>query len=123
MLVAGDPMLERTLDLPVDVREADLEETVIDPLCDRSWDSLIASHPDCTFFHSTAWARTVCKAYGHRAIYCCYKLGEKIVALIPVIELKSALTGCRGVCLPFSDYCAPLIFDEGSAELVREKLL
>ena len=31
--------------------------------------------------------------------------------LIPLMEIRSSFTGRRGVCLPFSDSCEPLIFE------------
>ena len=34
-----------------------------------------------------------------------------MAALLPIMEVSSFLTGVRGVSLPFSDFCAPLIFD------------
>lgn len=123
MLVARHPSLTQGGTAPADVSEGDVTETAIDPMCDRGWDSLIGSHPDCTFFHSAAWARTLCKAYGHRPLYRAYWRDEKIVALIPMIEIDSAATGCRGVCLPFTDFCEPLVFDPASAGMVRAKLL
>lgn len=32
----------------------------------------------------------------------------RIVALLPVMEVRSSLTGSRGVCLPFTDFCNTL---------------
>src|SRR4029078_13241323 len=43
-------------------------------------------------------------------------------ALVPMMEVKSVLTSARGVCLPFSDYCAPLLFSSLAGELVNQKL-
>jgi hypothetical protein len=43
-------------------------------------------------------------------------------ALVPIMEVKSVLTGARGVCLPFSDYCAPLTFGSCGHELITQKL-
>jgi hypothetical protein len=39
------------------------------------------------------------------------------------MEVRSALTGRRGVCLPFSDMCEPLIFDPEVAHLVRDRVV
>jgi hypothetical protein len=38
------------------------------------------------------------------------------------MEVRSVLTGARGICLPFSDYCAPLTFTKFGHELVAQKL-
>ncbi|MBV8900554.1 MAG: peptidoglycan bridge formation glycyltransferase FemA/FemB family protein [Verrucomicrobia bacterium] len=85
---------------------------VVDPVQDHTWDSLVLSHPNYHFFHSTCWARVLCKTYGHRAVYLrCFQQGE-LKALVPMMDVRSFLTGCRGVCLPFTDFCSPLIFSD-----------
>jgi len=108
--------------LAVDCYEGGVVETMVDPMCNHEWDSLVATHPDCTFFHCAAWARALCKTYGHRALYFRYSGAGKTMALVPMMEVKSPLTGCRGVCLPFTDFCAPLVFDQRSVELVSPKI-
>jgi Acetyltransferase (GNAT) domain len=44
------------------------------------------------------------------------------VALVPLMEIRSPFTGRRGVCLPFSDFCGPLIFDKGESDAVMKKV-
>jgi hypothetical protein len=39
------------------------------------------------------------------------------------MEVRSAFTGRRGVCLPFSDVCEPLIFDPEVADGVKDRLI
>jgi lipid II:glycine glycyltransferase (peptidoglycan interpeptide bridge formation enzyme) len=41
----------------------------------------------------------------------CSQHGQ-LSALVPMMDVRSFLTGCRGVCLPFTDFCSPLIFDD-----------
>jgi Acetyltransferase (GNAT) domain len=85
---------------------------VLDPLQDSTWDRLVASHPAHHFFYSTCWAKVLCKTYGHKPLYLrCSHQGE-LKALVPLMEVRSVFTGCRGVCLPFTDFCAPLVFGE-----------
>src|SRR6516162_2503219 len=99
-----------------------MDTKLINPLCDPDWDRLVLSHPDCTFFHSAAWARVLCKTYGHEPVYlCCSQRGDP-VALVPIMDVRSPLTGRRGVCLPFTDYCGPLIFSDGGSALAMHKL-
>lgn len=87
----------------------------VNPLCDPDWDRLVVSHPDFGFFHSAAWAKVLSKTYGHEPFYLrCSQRGE-LVALVPMMEVRSVLTGHRGVCLPFADFCAPLMFGEGDS--------
>jgi CelD/BcsL family acetyltransferase involved in cellulose biosynthesis len=99
-----------------------LEIRVLDPTCDASWDRLVTTHHDFTFFHCSAWMRVLCKTYGHKplALYCSRHRRPKV--LLPLLEVASRLTGRRGVSLPFTDSCAPLVFDECDPAIVFENL-
>ena len=99
-----------------------MEVKFINPLCDPEWDQLAVSHPDYTFSHSTAWAKVLSKTYGHRPVYLRCSRGGELVALIPMMEVSSPLTGRRGVCLPFTDFCGALIFAKGAWASVIDKL-
>ena len=99
-----------------------LEATIINPLVEREWDKWIDSHPEATIFHSSAWARVLVDTYGHLPCYLRVCAEGKLVGLVPVIEVQSLLTKRRGVCLPFTDYCAPLLFDVFSRAAVADKL-
>lgn len=94
----------------------------LDPLFDRRWDELAASHPDYGVFHSAAWARVLFKTYRHSPFYLRLSRESETVALVPLMEIASALTGRRGICLPFSDFSAPLLFDEFAWPFVLDKL-
>ena len=85
----------------------------IDPLSDPMWDRLVSSHPESDVFHSSAWARVLHHTYGHLPFYYSFAHGSKPVALLPMMEARSPLSGNRGICLPFTDSCSPLYFDEG----------
>jgi Acetyltransferase (GNAT) domain len=99
-----------------------LDMTFVNPLLKNEWDRLVVSHPNFNFFHSAAWAKVLCKTYGHQPLYLRFARSGKVVALIPIMEVRSSLTGRRGVGLPFSDFCAPLLFDECDSGFVMEKL-
>ena len=94
----------------------------LDPLSDPRWDRLAASHPDCDIFHSSGWARVLCRTYRHRPFYLHFSKGSGTMALVPLMEVTSFLTGRRGVSLPFSDYCTPLLFNESVQSAVVSKL-
>jgi len=49
-------------------------------------------------------------------------LNGSLLALVPMMEVQSVLTRSRGICLPFSDYCAPLTYSSFGNELVTQKL-
>lgn len=100
----------------------DVEMRFVDPLADSEWDQLVLSHPGANFFHSTAWARVLAKSYGHKPFYFYLSHDGKPLACVPIMEVNSAFTGCRGVCLPFSDYCGPLLFNDCELSVVAARL-
>ena len=84
------------------------------PLEHPNWDALIASHPDFSFFHSSAWAKVLTETYGYTPDYFVAKNGNAIHSLLPLMEVDSWLTGRRGIALPFTDDCEPLSPDTDS---------
>lgn len=96
---------------------------IVDPRCEPAWDSLVASHPQCTIFHSAAWARVLCKTYGHSPTYAHLARDGRTLALIPLMEVASPFTGRRGVSLPFSDFCSPLVFEQLEGATLMEQLM
>jgi CelD/BcsL family acetyltransferase involved in cellulose biosynthesis len=95
---------------------------LIDPLVNGEWDELVATHPDATIFHGSAWARVLHRSYGHRPTYLRFFQAGQTEALVPLMEVSSRLTGRRGVCLPFSDFCGPLYFPEADVPSVLDRL-
>ena len=77
---------------------------VINPTKYPSWDELLLHDNKCTIFHTSAWAKVLSETYGYEPAYFTLIEGRKISALIPVMDVRSILTGRRGVSLPFSDY-------------------
>jgi hypothetical protein len=84
---------------------------IINPITHPGWNNLILSHPDYSFFHSSAWAKVLNEAYGYKLLYFTVLKNGSLSALIPIMEVNSFLTGRRGVSLPFTDYCEPIIND------------
>ncbi|CAN5483126.1 hypothetical protein BH18VER1_BH18VER1_19730 [soil metagenome] len=94
----------------------------IDPRVDETWDRRVLDHPQHTFFHSAAWARVLCRTYGHRPFYLELRQSGQCLALLPLLEVNSRLTGRRAVCLPFSDFCGPLLFGESPPHMFEDHL-
>ena len=103
--------------------EESLEMRICDPVCNPGWDHLIALHRDAGCFHTSAWAKVLHKTYNHHPFYLRFSRGRRLAALVPMMEVRSPFTGRRGVCLPFSDTCEPLIFDPEVVHLVRDYLV
>jgi hypothetical protein len=84
---------------------------ILNPVQYPDWDNLILSHPACSFFHSSVWTKVLSESYGYTPLYFAVFGHDGMEALIPVMEVTSFLTGKRGVSLPFTDYCDPLLDD------------
>jgi Acetyltransferase (GNAT) domain len=81
----------------------------LNPLLDNRWDDLVARHPKASVFHQRSWLEALVRTYGYEPIV--------FTTSSPTAELKNGLlfcrvrswlTGCRLVSLPFSDHCEPL---------------
>ena len=95
---------------------------VVDPLAVPHWDAWVARYPDATVFHSQGWARVLAETYGHKPLYLTRVVADELVALLPLMELDSWLTGRRAVSLPFTDLCPPLGRAEDIQILLRRAL-
>jgi hypothetical protein len=100
-------------------QEPSLLVGVVSPLRCSDWDHLISKHPDSSFFHTAAWAHVLLESYGYRPIYYTAIQDSRLMALLPVMEVDSWLTGRRGVSLPFTDACEPL----GSPSLLMRTII
>jgi Acetyltransferase (GNAT) domain len=103
--------------------EESLEMRIYDPVNNPGWDHLVALHRDAGCFHTSAWAKVLHQTYSHHPFYLRFSRGRRLAALIPLMEVRSPFTGRRGVCLPFSDSCEPLIFDPDAVDLVRDRVV
>jgi hypothetical protein len=99
-----------------------VEVRSINPLVDSGWDQAVLSHPGANFFHSSAWAKVLSKSYGHKPLYLHFCARGVSLALLPLMEVRSYFTGRRGVCLPFSDFCGPLLFNHCEPGVIAARL-
>jgi hypothetical protein len=100
-----------------------LQIGILDPLHEPAWDHVMTLHRDAGCFHTSAWAKVLHQTYRHKPFYLQFSRGRRLAALVPVMEVRSPFTGRRGVCLPFSDSCEPLVFDPEAIGPVRDELL
>jgi len=84
---------------------------IVNPLVYPGWDELLATHPDRSFFHTGSWARVLSESYRYRPHYLVAGNGT-LDGIVPFMEIRSFLTGRRGVSLPFTDYSASIIGGE-----------
>lgn len=97
------------------------EVEVVDPRTIDGWDERIGRLPGASFFHSRAWAEVLALTYGYKPFYLQLPSGNTPVALLSLMEVRSPLTGSRGVSLPFSDGAPALTPDEASFEKLFQK--
>jgi len=88
-----------------------LNLSLIDPCTYKNWDEILAATPGASFFHSAAWAKVLSEAYHYKPVYFADIKDNRLDALCAVMDVRSALTGFRGVSLPFTDYCEPIASD------------
>ena len=100
-----------------------LQMRIVDPVNDPGWDHVVALHRDAGCFHTSAWAKVLQQTYDHQPFYLQFSCRRRLAALIPLMEVRSLFTGRRGVCVPFSDTCEPLIFDAEAMGFVKDRLL
>jgi hypothetical protein len=84
---------------------------------------MLLEHEDASFFHTSAWARVLSESYNYKPLYFTSVENGKIVSLIPLMEVKSFLTGKRGVSLPFTDHCPPICNDSVKLEEILNRII
>jgi hypothetical protein len=85
---------------------------ILDPTKTADWDAKFAALPGASFFGTQAWAKVLQASYGYTPLYFALMDSGVLKALLPMMEVSSFLTGKRGVSLPFTDYCQPLVLHE-----------
>lgn len=117
----------RTEDSLQDREEISVRESrsplLLDP-ADERWLAFAESNPLSTIFHHPAWVNLLADCYGYRPFVVAMADEDgKIHAGIPIMEVKSPLTGRRWVSLPFTDHCAPLHRDVEALESLTDAVL
>ena len=84
---------------------------VINPCEQKDWNESLRSLPGYSFFHTSSWAEALHRSYDYKPFYFTIGEGETLSALLPCMDINSVLTGNRGVSLPFTDYCEPIVSD------------
>lgn len=90
---------------------------ILDPFTDTHWDEKILAYGNATIFHTTAWSRVLSETYGFSNCHLAETAGGGGISFVlPCMEVRSFLTGPRGVSLPFTDFCEPLMAGGMSGE-------
>jgi hypothetical protein len=88
----------------------------LESLQGSNWDRLLPAYPQHTVFHTSHWVRVLAQTYGFHPL--CFVLERQSgpQGVVPVMEVDSWVTGRRGVSLPFTDDCPPLVKDERACD-------
>lgn len=90
---------------------------------DARWLAFVETHPEATPFHHPGWLDLLSACYGYHArILAITTPSGGFCAGLPIMEVRSVITGRRWVSLPFSDYCTPLAEDEAALNRLTETL-
>jgi hypothetical protein len=90
---------------------------------DERWMSFVGSKPQATIFHHPQWIKLLYECYGYRPFIMAVNDSDgNICAGLPLMEIKSPITGRRWVSLPFTDHCSPLYSDPASLDRLVEGL-
>ncbi len=84
---------------------------IVHPLASAGWDEAVLRLPGALLFHRTPWLRLLHAAYGHEPVGVVEGPAAAPAAVLPLLDVRSWLTGARGVSLPFTDTCPPLVPD------------
>jgi FemAB-related protein (PEP-CTERM system-associated) len=69
-----------------------------------AWDNFVTAHPDGTFFHLSAWAKVLQRAFGHASHNLIAKHAGNIVGVLPLARVRSVLFGDALASTPFCVY-------------------
>lgn len=94
------------------------------PLERTSWDAdLAASFPTASPFFQSSWVRVLASTYTYTPQFLVRRDAGRLCAVLPLMEVRSWLTGCRGVSLPFTDECAALTEDAQDLDSLYRRAL
>ncbi len=91
----------------------------LDPLNDPDGRHSSNTNPHASIFHTAPWLEALRRTYNYQPVAFTHSApGADLKDAIVFCRVKSRLTGCRMVSLPFSDHCQPLLRHRSIAPLV-----
>jgi len=71
-----------------------------DDMC-GAWDDYVDHHPDGSFYHLSGWRQVIDRTFSHPSYFCCVLELGAIIAVLPLVHVKSRLFGNTLVSTPF----------------------
>ena len=85
------------------------------------WDAFVRSQPAWTHFHLHGWRTVIERVFGHECIYLAARSSAgEMLAVLPLVRVRSLLFGHYLVSMPFVNYGGPLGTDAGIVAVVEE---
>jgi FemAB-related protein (PEP-CTERM system-associated) len=87
-------------------------------------DAFVREHPSASFFHQSAWSRTVAAVFGHAPCDLTAWSGDRLVGFLPLSSCRSPLGSAALISVPYAVYGGPVAEDaQTSTALVRAAML
>ena len=86
----------------------------------EQWNGFARGQPGYTHFHRLEWKDVIERVFGHECLYQCARdESGALVAVLPLVRIRSLLFGHYLVSMPFLNYGGPLGSEEGVFHLVE----
>jgi CelD/BcsL family acetyltransferase involved in cellulose biosynthesis len=98
------------------------ETVILTERDDPKLTDFLVSTPGATIYHTPEWRNAVTSTYAYEPHYLAYMDGGRIKAVLPLMLVRSWLTGTRLVSLPFANVSGPLGSRECFGPLIEEAI-
>lgn len=79
-------------------------------LHDPDWSAFVLASTGATAFHHPSWAKLLSRCYKYRGLALAdADTNGRIIAGLPLLDVKVPFRGRKWVSLPFTDHCPPLV--------------
>jgi FemAB-related protein (PEP-CTERM system-associated) len=89
---------------------------------EEEWDAFAAQQIGYTHFHRLRWRRLVEDVFDHECIYLSAREAGILVAVLPLVRVRSMVFGHYLVSMPFVNYGGPLGTESGIRAVVEESV-
>ncbi|WP_448565109.1 FemAB family XrtA/PEP-CTERM system-associated protein [Thalassotalea ganghwensis] len=89
----------------------------------KLWNDYVKRHPEGTFFHLANWQSVISQSFGHHCYYLQAQENDKVVGVLPLVEVKSALFGHALISTPFCVYGGAIADEASIARSLEQKAI
>ena len=88
-----------------------------------AWDGFVRARPEATFFHLSAWAGVIRRAFGHSTYYALAEQDGTVVGVLPLARMRTRLFGDLLASTPFCVYGGSVAATAEAAAALQEHAL